>query len=450
MVNYDSMNIALCHFRVGETDGVSLEMEKWKKALEMQGHGVFYIAGSSGNCAAEIIPELHYQDLQNKRIVANAYGLENDYPDEKSLQNDVLLEAEKIEKALLEIIKRRKPDVLIPNNIFSLGWNLAAAKAFFNAISKTGIRAVCHHHDFHWERDLYSDSRYAFVKKMLLDYFPPVHHQIEHVCINKLAVDELSKRYSVEAKVVPNVFDFEMDYFKEDEFNRDIRSAFGLKDKDIVFLQATRIVERKAIEIAIDLVMNVLNLLQTDRGKVCYNGNLFDVDSKFYLILAGQCESPAYYAELKKYASELNVELIDISNRVAPTRGTNREEKIYSFWDVYQLADIVTYPSVLEGWGNQLLEAFAAKLPVAVFEYPVYRSDIAPYSLKIISLGHQYKMENGLVHINPEFMNAAAQQARLFLFDADYRNKCVEKNYSIVKKEFSVRRLSNQMNFFNE
>jgi hypothetical protein len=49
------MKIALCHFRVGETDGVSLEMDKWKKALEQNGHEVFYIAGSSGNCEAEII-----------------------------------------------------------------------------------------------------------------------------------------------------------------------------------------------------------------------------------------------------------------------------------------------------------------------------------------------------------------------------------------------------------
>ncbi len=31
------MNIALTHFRVGETDGVSLEMDKWKIVLEKWG-----------------------------------------------------------------------------------------------------------------------------------------------------------------------------------------------------------------------------------------------------------------------------------------------------------------------------------------------------------------------------------------------------------------------------
>lgn len=54
------MNIALIHYRVGETDGVSLEMDKWKKVLEKQGHNVMYIAGSQGTSKAIIIPELFY------------------------------------------------------------------------------------------------------------------------------------------------------------------------------------------------------------------------------------------------------------------------------------------------------------------------------------------------------------------------------------------------------
>ena len=36
-----TMNIAMIHYRVGETDGVSLEMDKWKKVLEKNGHRVY-------------------------------------------------------------------------------------------------------------------------------------------------------------------------------------------------------------------------------------------------------------------------------------------------------------------------------------------------------------------------------------------------------------------------
>lgn len=37
------MRIALAHFRVGETDGVSLEMDKWKMQLEKWGTPAFIL-----------------------------------------------------------------------------------------------------------------------------------------------------------------------------------------------------------------------------------------------------------------------------------------------------------------------------------------------------------------------------------------------------------------------
>jgi glycosyltransferase involved in cell wall biosynthesis len=54
---------------------------------------------------------------------------------------------------------------------------------------------------------------------------------------------------------------------------------------------------------------------------------------------------------------------------------------------MYTMADLVLYPSGWEGFGNQLLEAFAAGLPVAVFEYPVFKEDIAPKGVRVVSLG---------------------------------------------------------------
>ena len=63
-------------------------------------------------------------------------------------------------------------------------------------------------------------------------------------------------------------------------------------------------------------------------------------------------------------------------------------KKYTRLWDAYVFADFVTYPSWWEGWGNQLLEAVRAKLPVALFEYPV----IWPTSrtgFRVISFGDQ-------------------------------------------------------------
>ena len=59
-----------------------------------------------------------------------------------------------------------------------------------------------------------------------------------------------------------------------------------------------------------------------------------------------------------------------------------------------------------EGWGNQLLEAIRAKLPIMLFEYPVYLADIKGKGLRVVSLGDQIsgKDQHGLVTIAPEII----------------------------------------------
>ncbi|GIQ61603.1 hypothetical protein PACILC2_01710 [Paenibacillus cisolokensis] len=142
------MNIALCHFRVGETDGVSLEMEKWKKVLEDMGHNVFLLAGSLGEQEGIEIDELHYRHPLNDKLVLNAYERLQDYETEEQFRREVFAYAAKIEESLIRAIDRYELDVLVPNNIWSLGWGLSAGAAFAAAVRKRRIKAVAHHHDF--------------------------------------------------------------------------------------------------------------------------------------------------------------------------------------------------------------------------------------------------------------------------------------------------------------
>ncbi|MCT4590099.1 MAG: glycosyltransferase family 4 protein [Carboxylicivirga sp.] len=435
------MKIALCHFRVGETDGVSLEMDKWKKALEQNGHEVFYIAGSSGNCEAEIIKSLHYKNEENLNIVQKAYG-DDVNGLEKELEKQIFDLADTIEKELLTIINTHKPDVIVPNNILSLGWGLSAGIAFYRAIKNSGVKAICHHHDFHWERDLYSSPIYDFVRDILQSYFPPVDDNIQHVCINHLAKNELKKRFNIDATVVPNVFDFEQNLIAIDNYNQDLRSSLGIKPNDLVFLQATRVVERKGIELAIDLIAELNKITDQPSDLPLYNGQSFTADSKIYLVLAGMVEDEPYYDLLLSYAEEKNVQLINASDSIDHQRRTEEGKKIYSLWDAYTMADIVTYPSILEGWGNQFIEALVAKIPVVTYEYPVYGSDIAQYNFNIISLGNRYKRVNKLASINPQTLLLAVKETIRFLINKDHRILCVQENYNIANQHLSVKALS--------
>lgn len=130
------MKIALAHFRVGETDGVSLEMEKWRTVLEELGHTVYFLSGSR-EYGEIYLPELFYLDEENLRHVRNAYEEIKDYEEEKQFREDLDKAVGRITTRLEEVIKEYELNVLVPNNIWSLGWNLAAGAGFYKAVKQT-------------------------------------------------------------------------------------------------------------------------------------------------------------------------------------------------------------------------------------------------------------------------------------------------------------------------
>jgi glycosyltransferase involved in cell wall biosynthesis len=419
------MKIALCHFRVGETDGVSLEMDKWKKALVQLGHEVVYIAGSDPHNEAIIIPELHYQHPLNNTIVKQAFEESSEKWSEEELKTQIYKLSDSIESALHKIIKEHQIDVLVPNNILSLGWGLSAGIAFTNAIRNSDVKAVCRHHDFHWERVLYSQPKFETVRNILNRYFPPADKKIKHLCINHIAQQELWNRFAINSEVIPNVFDFEEALMTKDDFNKDMRAAFGFSDDDIIVLQATRVVERKGIELAIDFVAELQKL----------------TNEKVHLVLAGQSESEKYYRNIIKYSSQKQVSIKDISKRVAHQRSDSSKEKIYSLWDAYSMADMVSYPSLLEGWGNQFIEALVARLPILVYEYPVFKTDIKNYGFSVISLGDQHSKAQDLVKVDENRVKDAAKEALKHLSSPSFANEIANNNYQLAQAELSISKL---------
>jgi glycosyltransferase involved in cell wall biosynthesis len=107
---------------------------------------------------------------------------------------------------------------------------------------------------------------------------------------------------------------------------------------------------------------------------------------------------------------------------------------------MYAMADFVLYPSGWEGFGNQLLEAFAAGLPVVVFEYPVFKEDIAPKDVRVISLGDTVLEERdpaGLVRVPVEVLTQAARKMMTILTDEWERKNITNHNIAIGKRYFS-------------
>jgi glycosyltransferase involved in cell wall biosynthesis len=144
-----------------------------------------------------------------------------------------------------------------------------------------------------------------------------------------------------------------------------------------------------------------------------------------------------YQKELRKYAKELGINTVEVNGLVNNYNNTNR--KMGNFLDIYPYADLVTYPSIYEGFGNQFLEAIYAKKPIVMFEYPVYKTDIKPLGFEIISLGERvvYDHKTRLAHVPYWKLDDAVERAIGILKDEKERKRIVEKNFAIGKKEFS-------------
>jgi glycosyltransferase involved in cell wall biosynthesis len=438
--------IAFIQHRLGRTDGVSLEVDKWRCILERMGHNVLYLAGNEDVPGGHCIPELYPMHPVTNRILMNATRELKDYLDGKALLDEVRAHADIIKAKMLQFFTDEKIDLVLPNNLGSVGFNLPGMLALYEALEESGMKAICHNHDFWWEDsgEVYPTCPevIAFYEK----YAPPVLDQVQHVTINRIAQAELKKRRGVEATVVPNVFDFEQPNWTADAYNQDFREAIGLGASDLFFLQATRVLDRKGIELAIDLIAELQKPANRQKleGTPLYDGRAFGPDDTIALVCAGYVEtiglSGSYADNLQAKADALGVKLIWCGEQVKHSRGTAADgSKIYSLWDSYVAADFVTYPSYWEGWGNQLIEAVFANLPVVLFEYPVYVSDLRMADFDVVSLGETLAEpeSNGLVRVPQAQLEQAASEVMILLQDATKRNAATEQNYQSAKKHYS-------------
>ncbi len=396
------MNIGFISTRLAGNDGVSLETMKWAKVLQRMGHTIFYCAGEldPDSPPGMLIPEVHFAYPENLWIRKHSYGTETAHPELRArieqLKNVIKPQLEKF-------IADYNIDVIIPQNIFAVPIQLSLALALTEIIEATGIPTVSHEHDYYWERTDYDPTCVADV---LDTVFPPDLPSIQHAVISTIAQKSLQDRRGMTATVVPNVFDFETPAPGADDYNADFRSAIGLADDDYCILEPVRIIHRKGIELAIELL-----------------GRMNDPRCKF-IFSHGDDLDAGYMAQLQAQADEANVPLQLITDRIGSERAVVDGRKVYKLWDAYVYADFVMYPSLYEGFGNALLETVYFKKPMLVNNYIVYAADIGP-------LGFEF------VELDFEVTDDDVEQVRDLLAHPQKWQPMVEHNYALAEQHFS-------------
>jgi mannosylglucosylglycerate synthase len=348
--------------RLAGTDGVSLESDKLADALRGRGFAVVEAAGELDG-PGHLIPELHFHDPVAQELGRRFFGHEGD---DVGLAADLQARARELADTLRTVLATERPDLLVIQNAWAIPMQLPLALALADVVAETGIPTLSHEHDYWWERERFARPRLP----ALLDACLPFHAEhVVHLAIHTGAVAELRRRRGLAAHWLPNVMDFDRPFGERDAFNADFREAIGLGGDRRLFLQPTRVVPRKGIELAIDL----LHGLGDPRDALVITHSAGD-------------EGLDYLRALERRAATAGVDLRHVADRVGETRGTEPYGKRHALTDAYSHADLVTYPSLYEGFGNALLEAVAARRPVFVNRYPVYARDLAPAGFRFVEI----------------------------------------------------------------
>ncbi len=405
------LNVGFVSFRLAGTDGVSLETSKWAEVFERKGHNCFYFGGEMDTPEEKTwIEELaHFRHPDIKEIYEPCFSLSTR---PRSLTSRIHELKEKLKQSLYDFLDKFKIDLLIPQNACTIPLNIPFGLALTELISETGIRTIAHHHDFFWERK-------RFLTNCVWDYinmcYPPHLTNVEHVVINSSARNQLALRTGISSHLIPNVMDFAHPPKPSDAYCSEVRKDLGIRPDEYFILQPTRVVQRKGIEHAIELVARL--------------------NSKAVLVIshASGDEGHEYEERVKDYAALLKIKALFVDDIINEHRGKTPDgRKIYTLRDIFPFADLVTYPSLFEGFGNAFLETIFFKKPILVNNYSIYSHDIRPKGFNVIEMDEFISKET-------------VENARRILEHPEIVKPMVEKNYALGKKYYSYEVLESKL-----
>ncbi len=399
--------------RFAGTDGVSLEARKWAEVLERNGHANFWFAGKLDTDPAKsmLVPEAFFEDPANMWINEQVFG---HHSRTRACTSKIHQFKEELKDKIYEFLEKFKIDVIVSQNCVTIPMHIPLGLAVAEVKVESRLPMIAHHHDFYWERDRFAINAVADCLEMA---FPPRYENIQHVVINTPAKEQLAFRTGISSHVIPNVIDFNAPPPTWDNYNASLRSDLGLTADDKMILQPTRIVSRKGIEHAIELVRR-LN------------------DKRYKLVISHEAgdEGFEYQQFLMDYAASVGVDMRIAARKISSERADDKElGKKYTLADVYLHADLVTYPSLYEGFGNAFLEAIYFRKPLLVNRYSIYIRDIEPKGFNEIEM-------NGYV------TEAAVEEARRVLEDEVYREEMVNHNFELGRKYYSYEVLERSLN----
>ncbi len=444
------------HYKLFGTDGVSLQSQELSKELRKRGWTVH-------PCACDVpddgdglqLAELAYQSADavalRRRIFASQSASESAGD---ALIEEITARAAAIRDPVEHYLDGNDISLVHVRNVMSLPYNLPATLAFHGlAVDRPDIGFLMQHHDLYWEGPNARNfaTPYPQVSDLMDRIMCPALPNARHTLINPIAGDALRERKGIEGTVIPDGFDFDREALSIDELEFRGRLSILAGDPrpvgagDLVVAMPARVAINKSIELAIQLVAGLdgrRTVLERAVDGLGHRRRTFTGDSRVVLLLPqGEDldDNRQYFDRLVAYSRSIGITLAYGGDIVVPDRRyTTGDTAHYPFYSTYQAVDLVCYPPEHEGFGNQAIEAVWARLPLAVFEYPVFERYVREHIPHCISLGNASKLERidqfgGLHQLRDDILERAADQCVAVLTDHESERRWSEENVDALR-----------------
>lgn len=340
--------------------GVEVVIDYHSRFLTKHGYEVCLIFGEGGG--------LQYKNLDERKIAL----LSPENPRVQSMQEEILKRKRatpafgKLKNELKQELENAfsDTDTIIVHNIPSMPFNFAATAAINELTRDLKKRFIFWLHDTILVRDEWKD----FIGKFPLTLLHRRNRRTIYVTPTNFRArqfNSLHKSYRIpRMKVIPNGVSVE-EYLKIDEVTKQLMKRLGLSFDDFIIVTPVRVLPRKNIEMAVDVVHELSHL----------SGN-----RKIRLLVTGppstDPEAAAYETKLKHMIkmSRLHDSVIFCHNLISFKRQLSNGEVVkWSVADVYNIADLVFIPSKEEGFGLPVIEAGAARKPIFCSRIPPFQ-----------------------------------------------------------------------------
>ncbi len=316
----------------------------------------------------EIIPELSPQKNKIKKITQNLG------------KGKIPSNFEKVKDSLKQVLKKKLQsfDKVFIHNVMSMHFNLPAAVALFEIIRESftlhrnrvsprpelGTKAgagpqkfIVWLHDHTFTRRRYKDfQRKEYPWDVLLKTVPGACY----IAQSRFRAKELSKQTGLslkKIKIVPNGLDIR-EYLDISPEVYKIYTALKLGIRALILFLPVRVLPRKNIELAIR-VTSALKKKKVDIALLLTGAyDPYNLDAK------------KYYRYLKDLVKKLNLKE-EVFFLKEERGGFNITDKMVR--DLFQICDILFFPSKEEGFGIPLIEAGVCQRPVIASNIPPFK-----------------------------------------------------------------------------